>query len=563
MKLCCNVILGACTIAASFAYAQQNIPQVKHVIIVVQENRTPDNLFGSDLQGGTRQIPSADLVSTAKCNSSTPNVGLVSLPLDTCLGPTHTHGTPTPGAWVTTYDDGAMDGACGATTNVPSSCSLPSNGYPQLTYVDNTSAHNTLVQPYFNIAKSYGFANYMFQTSQGPSFPAHQFLFTGTSAPDYYNDPTQNCGTTYPCWQWFAAENTAEVNDQYGCTATSDTIYDINPAGTEVPEYVLSGYGESDGWPRYNHKTMADLLYANNITWGYYPQGPNSNTSLWSAPNAISTICLPLDRTTGLCGGPSTGPSWASNVAPHVPPATPTTGEMAPILTDIQNCNLPQVSWAVPDGAWSDHPGCPAAGCTHDDGQESGDILGPEWVAAIVNTVGAATSCDTSGYWNDTVILITWDDWGGWYDHISPSQTGAPGIGYSNHTGDQYVYGFRVPLLVVSAYMKSAGYVSGACGVTGQPACPNIQAPYIHDFGSILNFVEYAFGTGGEPLHFSGQLADSGISPQYYYADALAPDQPNAPNCSPLLCPYGLSDFFDFSQAPASFTPIALPSALT
>lgn len=39
------------------------------------------------------------------------------------------------------------------------------------------------VQPYFDIATNYGFANYMFQTNEGPSFPAHQFLFTGTSAP--------------------------------------------------------------------------------------------------------------------------------------------------------------------------------------------------------------------------------------------------------------------------------------------------------------------------------------------------------------------------------------------
>jgi hypothetical protein len=81
--------------------------------------------------------------------------------------------------------------------------------------------------------------------------------------------------------------------------------------------------------------------------------------------------------------------------------------------------------------------------------------------------------------------------------------------------------GFRVPLVVVSAYnyrpQGKAGYISGVCVAPGN--CPNEKPPYIHDFGSILNFIEYAFGTSGNPLGGTG-----GISPSYPYADHFAPD---------------------------------------
>lgn len=107
-----------------------------------------------------------------------------------------------------------------------------------------------------------------------------------------------------------------------------------------------------------------------------------------------------------------------------------------------------------------------------------------------------------------------------------------------------YVYGFRVPLLVVGAYTHQTctynsnpncyGYISGTAAQGGE------KPPYVHDFGSILNFVEYVFGLGE-------------ISPNYHYADFWAPDGPNNPNCGG--CIYSLSDFFNFgSQHP--FTPI-------
>ena len=125
---------------------------------------------------------------------------------------------------------------------------------------------------------------------------------------------------------------------------------------------------------------------------------------------------------------------------------------------------------------------------------------------------------------DNTVILITWDDWGGWYDHVNPNQPTGPGVGYSNQTGGQYVYGFRVPLLVVSAYVKQQTSLGGYISTS------------FHDFGSILQFVENNFGIS------------QGIDPPYPYADQFAPDSPNA-----------LSDFFCYSNScKRTFQPISL-----
>jgi hypothetical protein len=295
-------------------------------------------------------------------------------------------------------------------------------------------------------------------------------------------------------------------------------------------------------FPCYDHATLTDLLDQNQLTWKYYGRSQNN---LWEAPTVINHICQPGNGTPGLICQSN---EWNANVGAYLPGPPP---NAAPILTDIENCNLPAVSWVIPDRTWSDHGGF------------NSDFKGPAWVAAIVNAVGgvplANNPCPSGEvYWNDTVVLVVWDDWGGYYDHVLPWGCLANGVcnGYSNGTGSQYVYGFRVPLLVVSAYAKP-GYISGPCGQPGQTKCPNTNPPYVHDFGSILNFIEWALGQNQQFLHFTGQLSGTGISPSYPYADVLAPDyNPNDPKS------YSLSDFFDFTTKHA-FQFISLPPGYT
>jgi hypothetical protein len=206
-----------------------------------------------------------------------------------------------------------------------------------------------------------------------------------------------------------------------------------------------------------------------------------------------------------------------------------TTSNKTPIFNDIENCNLAAVSWVIPDMHWSDHPATPPQG---------NDGTGPIYVATLVDAIGLSPCTDPDNglpYWNNTAILITWDDWGGWYDHVPPFHLGGEGI---NLWGKKYTYGFRVPLLVVSPYTK-AGYVSGA--ISGTPSYPP-PPQYTHDFGSILALIEY---------NFLGSNEIGQISPSYPFADNWAPDWNNPLGNIPL------QDFFQFPYR--DFTVVPTP----
>ena len=142
----------------------------------------------------------------------------------------------------------------------------------------NTRTSTIPLQPYWEIAEKYGYANYMFQTNQGPSFPAHQFLLSGTSAPG----STQN-----PDYTYFDAENPQKTidavnpSDDAGCAAL---------AGQFAPLVSPTQDESSTPYPCYEHLTLTDLLDQNQpspITWRYYGDQDNS---IWTArtPSAIS-----------------------------------------------------------------------------------------------------------------------------------------------------------------------------------------------------------------------------------------------------------------------------------
>jgi phospholipase C len=398
--------------------------KIQHVVVIFQENRTPDNLFHG--------LPNADIANSG-LNSLGQTIPLVPISLVTDYDIGHSHE-----AFVNMYDGGKMDGADKIEVNCQPGVTNCPPPHPQFAYVNPSE-----VAPYFQMAQRYAFADRMFQTNQGPSFPAHQFIISGTSAPTASSN-------------LFAAENPGGLvgaGKDTGCTApASEFVLLIDPSGNE----------SSRQYPCFEHPTLTDLLDAKQVSWQYY--APSAG-SIWTGPNAIRHICVP-DATATVC----TGPEWTNNVIL----------QQTQVLSDIANGQLPAVSWVIPTGQASDHAG-------------SNDGSGPSWVASIVNAIG------NSPYWGNTAIFITWDDWGGWYDHVAPTVI------------NSYEYGFRVPLIVVSPYAKSA-YVSHAT----------------HDFGSILKFIEQNFGL-----------------PSLGYADAPADN---------------LSDCFDFSQTPLTFQTI--PAAL-
>lgn len=271
----------------------------------------------------------------------------------------------------------------------------------------------------------------------------------------------------------------------------------------------------------YTYGTLPDVLNSQTppISWKYYTPLVDSNgdyqSGLWVAPIAIAHLCQ--KGSDNKCDG------LINNV--HI--RSETQKNPYPLMDDIGNCRLAAVSWAIPDARWSDH------------GDEDNGS-GPAYVANIVNAIGENTKCvDTVNgkqysYWQDTAVFITWDDWGGWFDHVPPFKVG----GQSNGWGKSYTYGFRVPLLVVSAYTGSPGkgYVSGA--ISGPPLYPP-PMQFTHDFGSILAFIENNFGI---PIGSIG-------SQQYPFADNFAPEL--AAGVIPL------ADFFQFPYR--TFTAIPVP----
>ena len=398
----------------------------KHVVVIFQENRTPDNLFQGLCHPPFGHRHSCSTTPTARQynisttgwldkNSPTGVTDPEPVPLGNTYDLSHAHA-----AFLSMYAGGRMDGA----GDIHCAGTCPTT--PQFKFVDNSTR---ILDPYLELATQYGWANYMFQTNQGPSAPAHQYLFGGTSAPSAEDDAAGI----------FVAENDGMST---GCLSAPGTLARLIVGGVISPANRV--------YPCFERTTMGDL----GLTWRYYTP---TFKSLCTAPVDIQHICQPS-------GGVCTGAEWKNLTTPP-----------AYVLKDIANGNLAQISWVIPRGQDSDHPGKNQGG-------------GPSWVASIVNAIG------NSPYWQNTAIIVTWDDWGGWYDHEPPVLN-----------GNGYESGFRVPLLFISAYTPP-GTVS------------NVRS----DFGSILRFVEGNFGVGQGALGFADARATSNLSEFY---DLLQPSR--------------------------------------
>jgi phospholipase C len=384
---------------------------IKHVIIVIQENRTVDNLFNG--------FPGAD-TATSGPSSTGAIIPLHPVNLQIGYDLSHRHA-----AFETEYANGQMNGFDRELVQCPTTC--PADA--AYGYVPESQ-----VQPYWTMASEYAFADRMFQTNEGPSFPAHVYLVEGSSQ-------------IAPASPLYIMENplTTTGGPTGGCDSPAGSLVQlINPITNDQTQSM---------YPCFDNKTLFDLLDAANVSWKYYE--PVLGAGLWFTPDAIQHIRY--------------GPDYAKVVTPNTQ-----------ILTDAANGALPSVSWVIPTGAESDHA-------------NDNTGYGPDWVAEVVNAIGE------SQYWKSSVIFVTWDDWGGWYDHVAPQIV------------NYYELGFRVPLIVISPYAK-AGYVS------------HVQ----HQFGSILRFTEEAFGLSSLDQ-----------------ADAQSDD---------------LSDMFNFAQNPIQFVPIPAPT---
>ncbi|MHB8568239.1 MAG: phospholipase C [Nitrososphaerales archaeon] len=196
--------------------------------------------------------------------------------------------------------------------------------------------------------------------------------------------------------------------------------------GTGAPAGVRNAYlNESN-----SVSTVADLLMNSSVTWKYYDfplsvDGYNQSINDGVAFNYWNPL--------------------AAKNSSYTPQYSPHFVSRGNIFSDIGNQTLPQVSWVIPSAPISEHP-------------PANITLGMIWVTDVVDAIM------NSAYWQNTAIIITWDDYGGFYDNIVP-----PHI-------DSLGYSFRVPAIIISPYAKS-GYID------------NTQ----YSFESILRFIEWRF----------------------------------------------------------------------
>lgn len=371
---------------------QSTATPIEHFIVLMQENHSFDNYFGT--------YPGADGFPEDLCVPVDPHD-----PNTTeCVEPFHLEGGQssdldhTEQTYLLQYNDGKMDGFIAALD------ARNQNGRLAMGYYDDRE-----LPYYWNIADQYVLFDRFFTSARGGSVENHMFWVSGRAG-----NTSGECGSG--CW---------------------------------VPKECFS-----DGVV-----TIFDQLQERDISWKFYIQNYDPELNYRTVANAESNraaqvVWCPLLTIPRFIDDPE--------LFRHIVP-------LDDYFTDLQNGTLPAVSYIVPSGA-SEHP--------------PGSIFaGERFVQTLINELMRSSAWETSAF------MWTYDDWGGWYDHVPP-----PSV-------DEFGYGFRAPTLLVSPYAKQ-GYIDSTT----------------LDFTSFLKFIE-----------------------ENWYLQPLAQRDSNASN---------FLDAFDFTQPP-------------
>ncbi len=383
--------------------------KIKHIVFILQENRTFDGIFG-----GPNPYPGVDAATSGQRSDGS------TVPLQSSVMGYEDDIDNDYGTWLK-----ACDLASPVQIGQPVNCKM--DGFDQ-NKVSATQpyiyADRTQVAPYWDIANKYVLSDRFFMSHNSESYTAHQYLFSGQSG-----------GTVNAPYYTGARNNLISWN----CYQTNERNYLWQP-NVLTPGAVPSttAIGPPTCW---NYTSLADLLNAANLPWRVYTPFSYYNVNALASYRSIFTGNKYFN-----CG------SIYCDQTPYV------RFDTSQLFTDLQSRGayntLPAVTWLLPPVLNSDHP-FPAPYIFR---IKSG---GPQWLQSEINLIG------NSPNWSSTLIFITWDDWGGFYDHVPPYQArDAAGVG------------FRVPLMIVSPYSVKAGCVLHTNA----------------DFGALLKFTEQTLG---------------------------------------------------------------------
>ena len=421
--------------------------RIKHVVIIMQENRSFDHYFGTF--PGADGIPMKDGVPTV-C-SVQPGAGQCIKPYhdpnDENFGGPHAHQ-----AFKTSVNGGKMDGfilafleshhvVCTGTDPNQPDCIKGGNGMDVMGWHDAREIPN-----YWAYARTFVLQDHMFQPDSTWSLPQHLFMVSAWSAT---------------------------------CSSPQDPMSCINDAGSPGRTQLTHANPALYAWTDITY-----LMYKTNVSWAYY-------LSEGEAPDCADgdMTCPPQFQQAQVPGIWNPLPYFTTVHEDNQLGNIQTTDKF---FAALKNGTLPNVSWIVPSGRYSEHP----TASIHE---------GQAYVTSLIDAVMKSPE------WDSTAIFLSWDDWGGFYDHVVPPVVDLNG------------YGIRVPGLVISPYARR-GFID--------------HQVLSHD--AYLKFIEDLF------------LGNLRLDPQ---TDGRPDSRPTVRENVPALG--DLLNDFDFSQAPQP--PLILP----
>ena len=359
--------------------------KIQHVVVIMQENRSFDTYFGT--------FPGADGIPAAngKFTVCIPNPATKG-----CSAPYHNPADRNGGAGHTSaaaiadIDGGKMDGFVAQAEKSNRGCSATIDPLcTNSTSPDVMGYHDAREIPnYWAYAENFVLDDHFFEPVASWSLPDHLYMVSAWSA---------------LCTSSAASSCRNDITGPYTVAQQQRFVDQAIATGTAPVQ---------DAWTDITY-----LLYTHHISWGYYiedgtePDCEDSAATCPRRPQSYKTpgIWNPLPLFTDVQAD-----GQLKNVQP-----------VQKFLAAAKNGTLPAVSWITPSGTNSEHP-------------PSSIHEGQAWVTNLVNTVMQGPD------WKSTAIFLSWDDWGGFYDHVVPPQVDANG------------YGLRVPTIVISPYARRA-----------------------------------------------------------------------------------------------------------
>ena len=372
------------TITAQDAAALDGIHKIQHIVVIMQENRSFDHYFGTF--PGANGIP---------MQNGVPAVCVPDPKTNQCVAPYHdgqdknAGGPHSANNATADIDGGKMDGFIKEAQGGRRNCANPND--PACTNGDKTDVVGYKdardIPNYWQYAQQFVLQDAMFEPNASWSLPEHLFMVSGWSA---------KCANADP----MSCQNELQSPDRLVAPRNQ------RQAGTQKQ-------------PNYAWTDLTYLLYKANVSWKYYVA---DGTQPDCEDDQMTCTLKPQNAGTPAIWNPL---PWFETVRQN--------GQLGNIqdldhfYDDAKNGNLPAVSWITPNDKTSEHP--PALVSE-----------GQAYTTNLINTIMQGPN------WNSTAIFLSWDDWGGFYDHVTP-----PSV-------DQNGYGLRVPGIVISPYAKQ-GYI--------------------------------------------------------------------------------------------------------